>query len=352
MSSNGHTTTTEEGAERAYSYLLGEMSDAERFRFERDFLADADAYETYLAAQDELMEAYSRGELSPDRRARFDSHFLTTGARRERLQLVRDLDDHAAVLHAAKTNPRAGETPAPVSESRRARSFASRLRSLVGPLRPRFALAPAFALAALFVLVCFVGWRLMFDRNDTRSEQARSAPTPATKQADSANTPADTSAQTPPADASQVAAANQPPAKPETDTSGGSDAVKAATPPGRAAAPIYALILSPLSTRDAGDGTPPLRLPSAANGALRLRMMLDDAGEVATVRAQVHTAGGAEVFARGNLRVRRRRGVSFVSLKMATESLADGDYIVKLTGTEASGEVTVVARYSFSIIRQ
>lgn len=361
MSGNDYTATAG-GAERAYSYLLGEMSEAEQVRFERDFLADADAYENYLAAQDELMEAYSRGELSPDRRVRFDRHFLTNDARRERLQLIRDLDEHAASPQAAGANPRPEEAPAPAPASRPAGSFASRLRrAFVGPLLPRFALAPAFALAALSVLVCFVGWRLMFDRSGTRSEQARSTPPPAIQQTHPAGTPADTSAQTPPAaetrptaDPSQVAAANQPPAPPAPIAPGSSDAVKATPAPRRAAAPAtsYALILSPLSMRDAGDATRPLRLPQAANATLRLRLMLEDASEVAAVRAQLQTAEGAEVFARDNLRVRRQRSASFVTLNLATTLLADGDYTIKLTGPDADGEAVVVARYSFTVIRR
>lgn len=354
-------TETAGGAERAYSYLLGEMDEAEQVRFERDFLADADAYELYLAAQDELMEAYTRGEMTPERRARFDRHFLTTDARRERLRLISDLDEHAAGLLAAEATTRPVESSPPASEPRPARSFASRLRASFGLPRPRFALAPAFALAALFVLVSFVGWRLLLERNPIESEQAQSSTPPATPQARPDGTPAGTPASPPPAAGTSPPAITEqaasvqpsPPAPSAPVAPGRANGVKVETAQRRAAPPSvsYALTLLPLSTREAGDGARPLRLRPSADGTLRLRLVLEDAGGADAVRAQVQTAEGVGVFARDKLRVRRQRGTSFVTLNLATASLADGDYTIKLTGPEVGGEAVVV-RYSFGVTRR
>jgi len=72
-----------------FRYLIGDLTDAEQEETERRLLADESSFEALQVAEDELIDAYVRGELSAEDRERFQEHFLRTPSRRERLQFAR-----------------------------------------------------------------------------------------------------------------------------------------------------------------------------------------------------------------------------------------------------------------------
>lgn len=333
MSGENYTTEAGRARGRAYAYLLGELDEAEQFRFERDYLADEAAYDAYLAAQDELIESYLAGELSHVRRERFAKHFLNTEQRRERLRLIQALDEHAEA-----GVPRPAEAARPAGDPPRR---TSRLRALLVWPRPRFKLAFQAAALAAIAIACLVGWRLLVFRRDARHEQARTAPQAFPPQSQpGVEGPAATPETTP----APLAVAEQPQPTP----------AKAPRPSERrTVGASYALTLSPLSLRgeDVG-GASVLRLMRSGEGMLRLRLTIEDAGEITRVRAEVNSAEGVRVYTGGGLRVLRRGSVSFVTLKLSTALLTEGDYTIKLTGPEQGDPGMVVARYAFNVRRR
>src|SRR5436305_9553492 len=84
-------------------YLLGELSPDEQTELETQYFGDPDLLERIDAAEDELIDDYVRRQLPPDRRLRFESHFLNE----KRLERVR----MAEALHRAAA-PRAARRPA------------------------------------------------------------------------------------------------------------------------------------------------------------------------------------------------------------------------------------------------
>ena len=70
-------------------YLLGVASEQERTAVEEQYFADDTGLEVLLRAEDELIDDYVRGVLSDSDRQLFESHFLCTEARRERLETVK-----------------------------------------------------------------------------------------------------------------------------------------------------------------------------------------------------------------------------------------------------------------------
>jgi anti-sigma factor RsiW len=86
---NGSSLQTSDRTLRRY--LLGQLSDEEQSSVEQRFFTDDDYFQQVELAEDDLIEAYDRGELSPAERGRFESHFLSTPERRRRLQLTRTL---------------------------------------------------------------------------------------------------------------------------------------------------------------------------------------------------------------------------------------------------------------------
>ncbi|HEX8145885.1 MAG TPA: hypothetical protein VF591_01685 [Pyrinomonadaceae bacterium] len=94
-----------QGRELLKSYLLGVASAAEREAVEDEYLADRRSVRRLLRAEDELIEDYARGALTPRERALFEKNFLCTAERRRRLAGVQELQESLASV--------AGETPPP-----------------------------------------------------------------------------------------------------------------------------------------------------------------------------------------------------------------------------------------------
>jgi anti-sigma factor RsiW len=62
-------------------YLLGELSDSDRQQLEEAYFAEDDLFERYLIVKEDLIDAYTRGELSAEKRKQFELHFLSSAAR-------------------------------------------------------------------------------------------------------------------------------------------------------------------------------------------------------------------------------------------------------------------------------
>jgi len=70
-------------------YLLGLASPAEREHVESEYFHDADAFQRMLSAEDDLVDAYARGELSDEERQRFEKRFLKSSQGKDRVRFSR-----------------------------------------------------------------------------------------------------------------------------------------------------------------------------------------------------------------------------------------------------------------------
>src|SRR5262245_57994599 len=95
-------------------YLLGIASEKERTEVEEQCFADDKGLDVLLRAEDELIDDYVRGALGPSDRQLFESHFLCTDQRRQRLEMVESLVKVLAQREYAKRS---------VSSERRVRSL-------------------------------------------------------------------------------------------------------------------------------------------------------------------------------------------------------------------------------------
>jgi len=76
---------------RLVDYLLGRLPDADRVALEERLFEDGSLDDQLVATTDELIHAYLRGELAPEDRQPFESHFLAAPDHRERLDFMRHL---------------------------------------------------------------------------------------------------------------------------------------------------------------------------------------------------------------------------------------------------------------------
>jgi hypothetical protein len=72
-------------------YHLGELSPGERDAVEDRYFADVAFHERVMAAEEELIDSYVRGELSTEQRKHFESWFLKSDDRREKLKFAKTL---------------------------------------------------------------------------------------------------------------------------------------------------------------------------------------------------------------------------------------------------------------------
>jgi hypothetical protein len=72
-------------------YLLGRLPLDQQPGLEERLLVDSEFYEELLIAEDELVDQYVRGELPSNDRASFESHFITSPGRPEKVRFARTL---------------------------------------------------------------------------------------------------------------------------------------------------------------------------------------------------------------------------------------------------------------------
>ncbi len=76
-------------------YLLGATSESETERLDEMSLTDDDFAERLRNAENDLVDAYARGELSGEDREKFINHYLASPRRRDKVRLAETLVAYA-----------------------------------------------------------------------------------------------------------------------------------------------------------------------------------------------------------------------------------------------------------------
>ena len=74
---------------KRFQYLLGLSSPAECEHIESDYFDNEDAFQEMLTAEDDLIDAYVRGELAGEELRRFENTFVSSSRGRDRVQFAR-----------------------------------------------------------------------------------------------------------------------------------------------------------------------------------------------------------------------------------------------------------------------
>ncbi len=72
-------------------YLLGELREADQAALEQELLIDREKFDQAWAVENELIDSYVRGEMSLADRKRFEDHYLASPLHRERVEIARSL---------------------------------------------------------------------------------------------------------------------------------------------------------------------------------------------------------------------------------------------------------------------
>src|SRR3954468_18724944 len=96
-------------------FLLGELPEDDRQSVEVRLFQDDSFYHHIVALQEELADSYVRGGLTPDQRKQFESYFLQSQKRKERV-------DFATAFNGALVqSDQSSASVLPVISSRRAK---------------------------------------------------------------------------------------------------------------------------------------------------------------------------------------------------------------------------------------
>src|SRR2546427_2600392 len=141
-------------------YLLGELSEAEQAALEEKYFMDQQVFDQIGEAENELVDNYARGRLTPQLRERFEHYYLAHPKRRERTKFAQALVAKLDQIEAEHEADDASVKPAPW--------WRRLLRELFGESR-----ALAFSMAlALLLLTVGAGW-LFFQTRRLREELAQ-----------------------------------------------------------------------------------------------------------------------------------------------------------------------------------
>jgi hypothetical protein len=270
---------------RMAQYLLGQLPEHDEAEMERRYLADDTLFEELLATEDDLRDAYARGELSGRERDAFEQRLLTLPRQKEKQQFARTLRQY--LLEAGIS--------APALSHRMSKWLLRLLRA-----RPRTILVPALC-AALAILIVGVWWR---DHRSVRPPATGAVP-----------------GQAPKAQGPKLPRVQEP---------------QAAT---------FAVTLVPGLVRG-GEESKPVVIPPEAT---RVRFEARFEGGYSRYQALLKTVEGREVWSGGNLQAETFRGGTRIFLDLSSSLLAPGDYVLTVRGLPAAGGAETVADYAFRV---
>jgi hypothetical protein len=93
-------------------YLLGEVEEEKRQKFEERLIVDDDLINQLVLVEDELIDDYVLGKLSERERERFEKYFLTTPDRKQKLVLSERLRNYALTTENTEAE-KTGSNPQP-----------------------------------------------------------------------------------------------------------------------------------------------------------------------------------------------------------------------------------------------
>lgn len=279
--------------ERLIRYLVGSLDDQTTERFDELSIAD-DAFATRLrAAEDDLVDAYVRGDLSADVRDSFESRYLSAPAGRDKVRFAEALLAHQ--IQAAAVDARAPNAG---------------LRSDRGPW------VPPWAMAAAAMLVLAVGGYWLVEVSPVQ-------------------------APTQPAQLPRAEAATQP-AAPGVPSPQGSE------PLPRSARVLSFVLLPP--TRGVSE-PPTLAVPSDAT-KVEVRVVLES-DDFPRYQVALKDPGTDLILWRSaRIKPSSLRGDRILPVTLDATLLKPRRYALELTGYRAAGEAELVSSYPFRVVVQ
>ena len=311
-------------------YLLGELPEEQQVEIEDRAFSDKDYLATITTVENDLIDEYVRGELSAADRQRFESRFLASAERRKRVEFAKALRTAFSESKAPEKNVFATATGWSWRES---------LYAFLNGLNPAARLA--FAAAAILVVA---GAALLFVetlrlRRQVTQLQAEKQAGQDFQQALEAERKRN-----------EELNARLDQEKQQREQTDESLRQLTETPEAKNPAPppvIASLTLLPGLSRGGGQ-KPTLDLSNDAR-LVRLQIGIDPEEQYKSFVVELRTLAGRQVWNRENLSSRTRRGSRAVGLTLPATVLKSGEYELRLRGLTEGGGSEDVGFYYFNV---
>src|SRR5262245_15036613 len=316
-------------------YLMGDLSEDEQTWLEDRAFSDRDYMRNIVAVESDLIDEYVRGGLSDSERRRFERLFLASAERQRKVEFARAL---AEVIPEATTedDARAAMALAPASWWN---SFITTLRGL----NPAFKFSMA---AAALTLVIGVSW-LITETVRLRAQVARLQAEGQTRQRQEEILQRQAAGER---ERSEGLAAQlqrererseELSRRIERDHSGGKSTGLSF---------IASLFLPPGISRGGAD-RPKLVVPQSAR-LVRLQIGLEREDDYQSFRVELRTAQGQEVWTQDQLRSRHARAGRVINLIIPGGVLGSGQYELALKGALSPQQIEDVRYYYFDVSKK
>lgn len=305
-------------------FLLGEMTDEEREKFETEYLADEDVFDELRVVEDELVERYVSETLDFETKQKFEDQYLISEKRLQKIALTR------AMLETLKLPAASAE----IKKTFPAEEESSVFKSIIA-----YFTTPRLAFAAAAVLLVTVGCLFFFGNLKDEEIVKTATPTPTVEIETNVQTNENSTVE------NSITNSNRSNVE-RADSNSESQPTPKPTekPPETKNVPNPVLALFAGTVRGGGK-TNSVTIPKAAKG-LNLQLNLESQ-DYKNYRAEIVDQDDKVVYKSGKITARNSKLNAFVP----SEKFKTGDYLVKVYGLTATNEEESAADFSFRVNR-
>ncbi|HLJ86805.1 MAG TPA: hypothetical protein VKZ53_08270 [Candidatus Angelobacter sp.] len=313
-------------------YLLGDASDKERAALEKGYFRKRDALAELLSVENDLIDAFVRGDLTVEEADKFRDRYINSAKRREKVEFARLLTKYA---------PPVKREPKVATQRKRALDWQNILVFLRNGSSSSGILAGGLALGIIgATFLIGVATRQRHNIDPTAQQGATTGVDPSRPSSQSS--------------IPKPVASTEGISSPTSLTSrnpkgaGPAQALRSGPPLGRLTPTIVSLILMPNHTRGAEAQAASLILSTTAK-SVSIALSLDKV-KYERYSASLKRVAGDPVCEQSDLRVQLdRHGLPAIIFRIPAKLLQEGDYVVKLSGVADTGEINDAGGYVFTV---
>jgi hypothetical protein len=316
-------------------YLLGELSATEQTALEDEYFLNRSKYEQLCKIEDELVDSYTRGTLTPIDRDRFERCYLSNPQRLRHVKFsqafARVLDEELAPRSPIELDRRIRETG---SKNRDHTWWSQVIETLSGQ---SLALRLAFIIPALLIVLGGLWYAIETSRLRTQLADAqREAELQQQVAKTQAQKIAELEAQ------ARTLAGEQKRLQDQVQSVKDGGSIRS-TP----ASIFFALAVGVL--RDPGQEPPSLVIAKGVQD-IGLQLILSEI-KFPRYWVKLLTVDGREIFSRKNARSQTSKSGDFVLVNVPARKFASGDNVLSLSGITSTGEVETLSKTIIKVKR-
>lgn len=316
--------------QEALKYLLGELTDREAEAFEQLYLADQDRFELLQAIEEDLIEDYHHGRLSPERRLLFERAYLTRPDKRDKIDFAKSLVGVASLERAEslKRDQSGSRSPTMSAEAPAVQAVPSWLSSRA--LAIAASLGIVLLIAAVWATISVISLSNRLDEAERLRAEMEATARELEQRLEAAQ------------------GANRALVEELQQVRDQLTALERRQLEGPAGS-VLSLVLFPSTTRAGGQSARAQLTPAVATLDLKLEVSRFD---FPTYAATVLRRPSHLVTRRGNLKAARTASGAVLGIKLSAAGLSPGEYVITLNGISATGESRHAAEYAFTVVRE